>query len=107
MGPDKDLYTALMETKHQCAEMLRQAEKNKTDLEKEPVEALMMKGATIAAVNVEAVRVTIDQVDQMALKMFGKTENAPSGGPPQPPVINLGEYKTDETGIDGIIKILS
>lgn len=107
MAPDKDLYTALMETKYQCMEMLRQAEKNKTDLEKEPVEALMMKGATIAAVNVEAVRVTIDQVDQMALKLFGKTENIPSGGPPQPPAINLGVYKTDETGIDGIIKILS
>ncbi|MGM0403889.1 MAG: hypothetical protein ACQEQN_09250 [Thermodesulfobacteriota bacterium] len=70
MGADKDLYAAMMETRRQYMEMIRQARKNEADLKSQPVEALIMRGTNIAAVNVAEVRGRIDRIDQIAMKIF-------------------------------------
>lgn len=103
----EDLYTFLMRAKQRRMEMLRLAEKNETDLKGQPVEALMMKGASIAAVNAEEVRRQIDFIDRISIGMFGKTETLSLAGQPAAPSVNLGVYKSKGDDLDRIIKILS
>ncbi len=70
MGAGTDLYAALMKTRRQYMEMIRQARKNEAELKTLPVEALIMRGTNIAAVNVAEVSRRIDRIDRMATKMF-------------------------------------
>ncbi len=103
----EDLYIALMKAKQRRMEMLRLAEKNETDLKGQPVEALMMKGSSIAAVNAEEVRRQIDFIDRISIGMFGKMETLPLAGQPETPSVNLGVYKSKGDDLDRVIKILS
>lgn len=103
----EDLYISLIKAKQRRMEMLRLAEKNETDLKGQPVEALMMKGSRIAAVNAEEVRRQIDFIDRISIGMFGKTETLPLAGQEETPSVNLGVYKRKGDDLDRVIKILS
>ncbi len=107
MSPDTDLFSALMETKHKCLEMIRQAEKNETDLKQNPVEVLMMRGETIAAIDAAQVRIQIDRIDRIALALFGRTGTLPATDQDQGPAINLGVFRKKGDDLDRLIKIFS
>ncbi len=70
MGADKDLYAAMMETRRKYMEMIRQARKNEANLKTQPVEALIMRGTNIAAVNVGDIRGRIDRIDRISMNIF-------------------------------------
>lgn len=94
MDANKDLYTALMKAKRQCAEMIRLAGKSKAALQKEPVEALMMRGVTIAAIDEEAVRRQIAHIDRIAMALFGETEDAGMLANGRAPAVAFDVYKS-------------
>lgn len=70
MDKDADLYAELMKTRRKYMEMVRQARKNEANLKTLPVEALIMRGTSIAAVNVAEIRVRIDRIDRISMKIF-------------------------------------
>ncbi len=107
MSADADLFSALMETKHKCLEMIRQAEKTETDLKQNPVEVLMMRGETIAAIDAAQVRTQIDYIDRVALALFGRTGALPTTGQNQGPSVNLWVFRKKGDDLDRLIKIFS
>lgn len=107
MDDREDLYDALMDRKRRCVEMIQMAEKNRKDLEKQPVEALMMRGMSIAAVNEEETKHEMHQIDRIALCLYGQTEHAAMMTGETPPAIHTGVYKKDEDDLERVIRILS
>lgn len=108
MGTRDELYDALMKRREKLAEMLRQAEKSREDLEKQPVEALIMQKKTISAVNEEEVHDEISRIDRIATAIFGRTGHAdPAGHPTGAPGVHFGVFNRDEDGLGRVIKILS
>lgn len=103
----EELYDALMDRKRRCVEMIQRAEKNRKDLEKQPVEALMMRGASIAAVNEEETKREMHQIDQIALCLYGRTEHAAMMTEQASPAIHTGVYKMDADDMERVIRILS
>jgi hypothetical protein len=70
MKPGEILLDALLKKKRTASEMIRLAEKNEKELQRLPIEAIMMTGNSISAINVEKVRVEINRIDQLIGKMF-------------------------------------
>ncbi|MFW5937061.1 MAG: hypothetical protein ACOCS6_03300, partial [Desulfosalsimonas sp.] len=105
--PEKtDIYTAMMAHKHHCEEMIRRADTSEKRLRSQPVEALIMQGVNIPCISAQRARHRIGMIDEIALRVFGKTEitgPAETGG--QSP-INLGALNTARN-LDRMIKILS
>ena len=100
-------YDALMARKRRGVEMIQRAEKNRKDLEKQPVEALMMRGASIAAVNEEETKREMHQIDRIALCLYGQTEHAAMMTGEASPAIHTGVYKKDADDLEKVIRILS
>ena len=105
---DRDeLYDALMDRKRRCVEMIQRAEKNRKDLEKQPVEALMMRGMSIAAINEGETKREIHQIDRIAMCLYGRTEHAAMLTGKASPAIHTGVYKKDADDLEQVIRILS
>ncbi len=107
MDDQGDLYDALMARKRRGVEMIQRAEKNRKDLEKQPVEALMMRGAPIAAVNEEETKREMQQIDRIALRLYGQTEHAAVMTGETSPAIHTGVFKKDADDMERVIRILS
>lgn len=82
--PGADIYDALMAHKKHLIKAIRAGEKNQQALASNIVEALIMKGMNVSAIDVAAARETIDRIDRISIAVYGKTEFlsalAPAGG---------------------------
>lgn len=81
-APDTDIYTRLMDQKRHYAEMIRRAENASEQLKQVPVEALIMRGASIATIGGDKARTRMALIDETALYVFGQTEIDEFPGPP-------------------------
>ena len=72
--PEADMYDALMAHKQFLIKAIRAAEKNQQALASNTVEALIMKGINVSAIDVEAAREKIDQIDRISIAVYGRTE---------------------------------
>ncbi len=83
--PGADIYEALMTHKQHLIKAVRAGEKNQQALASNTVEALIMKGMNVSAIDVAAAREKIDQIDRISIAVYGRTEFlsalAPAGGP--------------------------
>ena len=81
--PEADMYDALMAHKQFLIKAIRVAEKNHQTLASNTVEALIMKGINVSAIDIEAAREKIDRIDRISVAVYGRTEFlsalAPSG----------------------------
>ena len=101
-----DIYTAMMAHKHHCEEMIRRADTSEQRLRSQPVEALIMQGVNIPCISAEQARVRIRMIDEIALRVFGRTEmTGPAEAGGQSP-INPGALNAARD-LDKAIKILS
>ncbi|MBS0014204.1 MAG: hypothetical protein KFF46_09540 [Desulfobacterales bacterium] len=80
--PDTDIYTVLMNQKRHYAEMIRRAENASEQLKQIPVEALIMRGSSIACIGEDEARARMGRIDETALYVFGQTEIDENQGPP-------------------------
>jgi len=80
---EADMYDALMAHKQFLIKAIRVAEKNQQTLASNTVEALIMKGINVSAIDIEAAREKIDRIDRISVAVYGRTEFlsalAPSG----------------------------
>jgi hypothetical protein len=72
--PQADMYDALMAHKQFLIKTIRAAEKNQQALASNTVEALIMKGINVSAIDVGAAREKIDQIDRISIAVYGRTE---------------------------------
>lgn len=79
---DTDIYTRLMNQKRHYAEMIRRAENASEQLKQVPVEALIMRGTSIASIGEDEARNRMAIIDETALCVFGRTEIDEFPGPP-------------------------
>ncbi|MFP4533450.1 MAG: hypothetical protein ACLFNS_12285 [Desulfobacterales bacterium] len=83
--PGADIYEALMTHKQHLIKAVRAGEKNQQALASNTVEALIMKGMNVSAIDLAAAREKIDQIDRISIAVYGRTEFlsalAPAGGP--------------------------
>lgn len=101
-----DIYTSMMAHKHHCEEMIRRAEASEKRLRGQPVEALIMQGVNIPCISAEQARNRIGMIDEIALRVFGRTEmSGPAETGTESP-INPGAFNAARD-LDKIIKILS
>ena len=101
-----DIYTAMMAHKHHCEEMIRRADTSEQRLRSQPVEALIMQGVNIPCISAEQARIRIRMIDEIALRVFGRTEmTGPAEAGSQSP-INPGALNAARD-LDKVIKILS
>ena len=101
-----DIYTAMMAHKHHCEEMIRRAEASDRRLRGQPVEALIMQGVNIPCISAEQARNRIGMIDEISLRVFGKTEmTGPAETGAESP-INPDAFRAARD-LDKIIKILS
>ena len=102
---ETDIYTALMDRKRHCCRMLHQAERCEEEMRKEPVEALIMRGARIMSIDRAAVLHEISTIDRIGSALFGKTDAV---GPlaHQTHTVDL-PASGNSRDIETIIKILS
>ena len=81
-APDTDIYTRLMDQKRHYAEMIRKAENASEQLKQVPVEALIMRGTSIATIGGDEARTRMALIDETAIYVFGQTEIDEFPGPP-------------------------
>ncbi|MCA1785398.1 MAG: hypothetical protein LC657_05380, partial [Desulfobacteraceae bacterium] len=81
-APDTDIYTRLMDQKRHYAEMIRRAENASEQLKQVPVEALIMRGTSIASIGEDEARIRMALIDETALYVFSRTEIDEFPGPP-------------------------
>jgi len=81
-APDTDIYTRLMDQKRHYAEMIKRAENASEQLKQVPVEALIMRGTSIASIGEDEARTRMALIDETALYVFGQTEIDEFPGPP-------------------------
>jgi hypothetical protein len=72
MKPGEILFDAILKKRQTALEMIRLADKNEKELQRLPIEAIMMSGNSISAVNVEEVRVQINRIDLLTAKIFNE-----------------------------------
>lgn len=73
-GPQADIYDVLMHQKRVYAEMIRRAREGEKRLRHRPIEALIMQGTSISCVSEDATRSKMARIDEIALRVYGKTE---------------------------------
>ncbi len=73
-GAGTNLYTAFMDQKRQCAEMIRRGENTARELKQLPVEAMIMRGTSIACMGADEARRKMAIFDEIAINIFGQTE---------------------------------
>jgi hypothetical protein len=71
-----------MDQKRHYAEMIRKAENASEQLKQVPVEALIMRGTSIATIGGDEARTRMALIDETAIYVFGQTEIDEFPGPP-------------------------
>lgn len=106
IGPETDIYLALMDRKRHCGEMIQKARQSEKNLRELPVEALIMKGVNIPCISVDDARRRIDIIDRISIAVFGRTELTENLMAEAHQPMDLGLFNR-HTDIDRVIKILS
>lgn len=86
MDPAKEIYLSLMQEKKSILHSIEHAEKIENALKRNSIEALMMKGMNICAINIADERKKTVLIDHICISVFGKTEFFGLADPADPPV---------------------
>lgn len=77
IGLEQDPYAELMARKRLTHLMLKQAQDFERKLQREPIEALMLRGERCPSIDTEAAERRIAQIDRISMSLFGRTEDIP------------------------------
>ncbi len=77
IGEGQDPFQGLMSQKRLTHQMIKQVEDFQQKLQREPIEALMMRGERCPSIDIDAAMEQMAQIDRISLALFGRTEEIP------------------------------
>ncbi len=72
-----DPFSGLMQRKRLVHKMLKQAQDFERKLQREPIEALMLRGERYPSICIDDAKLQMSQIDRISLALFGRTEDIP------------------------------
>ncbi len=77
LAPEEDPFSGLMTRKRLVHRMLKQAQDFERKLQREPIEALMLRGERCPSISIDDAKRQIGRIDRISLALFGRTEDIP------------------------------